>query len=629
MNYGRFTTFSLLVLLISATASSVAAQKPKPAEALQKSTSKSSVPVDPELAQRRSVALSELRALAIEARSYRDEALRARTQARVADALWDQDVDGARTLFRRAWEVAENVDAESGAGGTAMPGRRGNNPSGPSARPRTILRAEVLRLAARRDYTLGEEFLARMAGAKKDEVARADDSPGSASPLSDAEIRERLRLAGEFLAADNVPRALQFADPALVQVTTRTILFLIELRDKNATAADQRFAELLARAASDPASDANTVSLLTTYAFTPSIFLVVSASGFPSSTAFELKAAPDLRPALRNSFFRAAANILLRPLAQVDQSSAGRAGAYFIGRRVFPLFQQFAPDLAPALATQLAALGPDAARGATNAGDRAVNQGMGRSEPTGDEIGGELEDRLKSATGTDARDRAYAFAATRAADTGDPRALEFVDKIEDLETRRTVRTVVNYNSIQRLLRQKNAEEAVRLARKSDLSHLLLAHVLTSAAEILSTTDRRRALELIDEALTEARRLDAGTSERAYSLVALLALLSRLDKVRSWELVSETVKAANAVSNFTGENGHTSLVLEGKFSVSMGTELAGANDLRDSFAALAEDDFYQAIGAGKTFQADAPRALVTVAIARAVLEGKGDKAVLAK
>ena len=625
MDYRRLTTFSLHVLLISAAASHVAAQKPQPSGILQKSTSKSTAPVDPELAQRRSVALSELRALAIEARSYRDEALRARTQARVADALWDHDVDGARTLFRRAWEVAEAVDTRAGNGVAASLGRRSNNPGAQPARPRTVLRGEILRLAARRDYKLGEEFLTKMAGASKDEAARTDDSSGNGSPLSDAEIRERLRLAGEFLAVDNVPRALQFADPALVQVTPRTISFLIELREKEAAAADRRFAAILAHAAADATSDANTVSLLTTYAFTPFMYLVVSQSGIPSSTSSEPRPTPNLDPALRNSFFRAAADILMRPLAQVDQSSAGRAGTFFIGRRVLPLFQQFAPELASALATQLAALGPDAAHGATNAGDRAVNRGMSGGEPAGDEIGGELEDRLKSATGSDARDRAYAFAATRAADTGDPRATEFVEKIDDLEIRGAVRTVVNYNSIQRLLRKKDAEEAVRLARKSDLSHLLLAHVLTSAAEILATTDRRRALELIDEALTEARRLDAGTPERAYSLVALLALLSRLDKVRGWELVSETVKAANAVSDFTGENGRTSWVLDGKFSVSMSTELAGADDLRDSFATLAEDDFYQAIGAGKTFQADAPRALVTVAIARAVLEGKRDRA----
>jgi hypothetical protein len=108
------------------------------------------------------------------------------------------------------------------------------------------------------------------------------------------------------------------------------------------------------------------------------------------------------------------------------------------------------------------------------------------------------------------------------------------------------------------------------------------------------------------------------------LVALLAQFSKLDKARGWELMSETVKAANAVADFTGENGHTTQTLEGKFSIRMGTELASATDLPNIFVSLAEDNFYQAIDAGKTFSGDAPRALVTIAIARAVLEGKRDK-----
>src|ERR671928_1781289 len=45
--------------------------------------------------------------LATDARSFRDQALRARSLARIADALWDVDAEQARTLFRKAWEAAE------------------------------------------------------------------------------------------------------------------------------------------------------------------------------------------------------------------------------------------------------------------------------------------------------------------------------------------------------------------------------------------------------------------------------------------------------------------------------------------------------------------------------------------
>lgn len=631
MEHSRLVTLWAVALVIGINSSTVRAQKPAPTLATSPdgissppvtTTTKASVVklVDPEVTQRRSIALGLLTSLAIEARSYRDEALRARVQARVADALWDHDIDNARALFRRAWEAAEAVETQDGGSGTSAPGRLSNRP----ARPRTNLRAEILRLAAQRDHALGEEFLKRLTGTKKDDTARVSESSESANALSPAERRERLRLAGEFLEADNIQRALQFADPALVEVTTPTVIFLLSLHEKNAAAADQRFAALLARAAVDPASDANTVSLLTTYAFTPSIRLAVSPTGFPSSAMSAPRAAPNLAPALRASFFRVAANILLRPFAQLDQSSAGRAGTYFIAARLFPLFQQHAPDLAPAISAQLTALGPEAAQPTLNAGNLSLNRGMTPGSQSGNNIAEELEDKLARARGADERDRAYAVAAMRAAENGDPKARDFLDKIEDLQTRTGIRSFLDYSFIGGLLKKNDVDEVLRLVRKSELTHTLRASVLMRAAAIVAKTDRVRASELLGEALSAARRIDAATPERAYTLVALLSKFSEIDRVRTWELVGETVKAANAIANFTGESGSTTWNLEGKFSIAMGIELASATDLSESFTAFAEDDFYQAINLGKNFTSEAARAVVTVAIARATLEEKRGK-----
>ncbi len=475
-----------------------------------------------------------------------------------------------------------------------------------------------MQLAARRDPALGEELLKKLAA--KDETARTTDAAANRSEPSAAEIAERLRLARDFLEAGDIARALQFADPALIRTTVGAISFLTSLREKTPPAADQRFAGLLAAAAADPSSDANTVSLLTSYAFTPWINLVVSPSGMPSSTSFPSSPPPDLAPALRKAFFQVAANILLRPLDQIDQSSAGRAGTYFIAARVLPLFQQFAPDLAPAINAQLAALGPEAARAAGSNGDRSLNRGMSDNGKQ-DSIDDELKDRLDRAQGADARDRAYAFAAMHAAEEGDPRARDFLDKIDDLDTRSGVRRFVDYSFIRSLLVKKRADDALTLIRKAELPHTLRAHFMIQVAALVSEKDQAQASQLLEEALTETRRIDASTPERAYCLVAVLGQFAKLNKPRSWELMSEAVKAANAVPDFTGENGHTSQLLEGKFSIQMSTELVRPSDLPDLFVKLAEDDFYQAINAAKSFSGDAPRALVTISIARAEFEAK--------
>ena len=148
---------------------------------------------DAEFQQRRAAAVSLLQSLAIEARSYNDEPLRARVQAQIADVLWSEDKEAARTLFRRAWDIAEVLDR---AGATPTP--VGQRPRNSRTQPRSNLLREILKLASRRDHALGEEFLAKL-------TPRDDTDPKStARELSATESTERLRLASELLEANNV-----------------------------------------------------------------------------------------------------------------------------------------------------------------------------------------------------------------------------------------------------------------------------------------------------------------------------------------------------------------------------------------------------------------------------------------
>src|SRR6266576_5062152 len=109
----------LCFLFLCATAATTIAQpneanKPAPAREV---ASKGKVAVDPEaeriLRERRAQAQSLLISLAADAGTYNDQKLRARTQARIADVLWDADPDRARALFRKAWDAAEIVDQEN------------------------------------------------------------------------------------------------------------------------------------------------------------------------------------------------------------------------------------------------------------------------------------------------------------------------------------------------------------------------------------------------------------------------------------------------------------------------------------------------------------------------------------
>src|ERR1041385_1778207 len=141
--------FPLITLsLFIAVSASVAVAQPKKA--------KVETEADAEAAQQRTIAISLVSTLADEARSFKDQTRRARVQARAADVLWDSDPDRARELFRRAWEAAETVDAERH---TAEMRRMTGDDGQVVVRGGPSLRGEVLRLAAKRDRKLGEEFL--------------------------------------------------------------------------------------------------------------------------------------------------------------------------------------------------------------------------------------------------------------------------------------------------------------------------------------------------------------------------------------------------------------------------------------------------------------------------------------
>ena len=171
-------------------------------------------------------------------------------------------------------------------------------------------RAEVLRLTATRPRT-SEEFLKRLNEAIKREPADTkSDSKSrefSSTWTGDDATSKRLTLARNLLDDDQVDLALQIAAPALDKVNQKSIDFLSALRAKRPQAADEAFVFLMTRADGDPASDANTVSHLSCYVFTPGSYITFSADGDVSwGQGTFTDPPPDLPPGLRNQFFHVA-----------------------------------------------------------------------------------------------------------------------------------------------------------------------------------------------------------------------------------------------------------------------------------------------------------------------------------
>jgi hypothetical protein len=577
-------------------------------------------------AQRRAFAISIVMSLADEARSYRDLALRPRVIAQAADTLWDADNDAARTLFRRAWDAAEKADAEDGPTSQTKDGSpamlivvSSNDGTGGDSR------AEVLTLAARRDRALGEEFLAKLTADTEREVgetnsgssAQRANNSWSASPAAS----KRLLLAHRLLDENEIERALEFAAPVLLEVNERTIRFLTALRLKRPDLADQRFMLLLARCELDPSSDANTVSGLSTYAFTPGFYVTFSATGSVSlNPAAGPIAPPELPGVVRNRFFQVAANILLRPLLPPnrDFTSAGRTGKYMVIKRLLPLFDQYAPDTAVALRSQLAALSADPSVSLVDDDDFLVRQGLEREVGPANALEN-MQDRLDHASTSRERDVIYTDAAAVLASKGDARAQDLANKIDNAEWRARVLEFVDLSLVQFAIGRNDGPSVAGLAKTGALSHTQRAWAYAQASRLLIKAERGRALDLLEEALAEAQRIDTNDPNRACMLIAVATQFLNSDQARAWGIMGDAIKAANAVPEFNGEDAGLNFVLATasglKFIKINGAEFSLERMLR----LLTRDDLIRADGLAKSFKNEAARAVATLAIARAVLE----------
>jgi hypothetical protein len=490
---------------------------------------------------------------------------------------------------------------------------------------RPDIRSEVLRLVAKRDRKLGEQFLKTLdeANAKEasDAAADARRNAGAAGPAA----AKRLQLARRLLEDGDVQRAMEFAGPALGQVNHDSIFFLSALREKKPDLADAAFTNMLARTERDPLLDANTISGLSSYLFTPFLYVQFGPDGGSYvSQERGTSTPPMISPTLRSGFLQLAFQVLMLPVLAPDQdhTTSGRTGKYLIIKRLLPLFDQYAVNLAPQLRTQMTAVGSSVPADFTQGENRAVERGITPDATESDPSQG-MQERLDHARTADERDAIYADYAVAFSGKRDSRAKDLVDKIENTDLRKNVRAYTDFQWAQLAIQNKDAAEAGRLAKTGELTSIQRVWAYTRAARLLVSSERSRAAEFLDDALAESRRISSSDPDRARALTAVSAGMVEIDSVRAWEILSEVVKAANTAESFTGEDSRISSLLKTKQMVMMTNATAPEFDLLFAFRLLARQDLSRAIQLAKSFTGEAPRAVATLAIAQSVLEKEKD------
>lgn len=572
-----------------------------PSDSISQAKSGSNTEDESAASERRAQARSLLISLATDARSFRDQTLRARCLARIADALWEIDADQARILFRKAWEAAETADREN-------------------QEPLNV-RRQVLIMTAKRDRVLADGFLEKL---KTDLESKTGNSTHNLWELPEA-LEQRLNLAESFLSTGDLEHALQFADPVLGNVTISTLDFLTQLRGKDSIAADKRYAFLLANTGTNMLADANTISLLSSYIFTPHMYVIFNHEGSASWYTGPSSLPPaDVAVQLRLAFFQTAAAILLRaqPTADQDRSTTGIAGKYMVVKRLLPLFEQYAPkEIAVAMHGQLEALSSLVTDGVRQGEDEWVRKGISPDKQLFADTEQSLLDQIDHSKTSVERDDLYFKLALLALSKDDPKARDYVGKIDESGFRNQALAWVDWSQAVNTIKKKKVEAALEIVRTGELSHIQRVWVLTHAAKLLTQTQRDKAVSLLEDATSEARRIDGSDVDRPRALLAIANGVMLIEPSRTWDAIFDAVKAANSAETFTGEGGLITVTINSKSQILRKTELVSEFDIKGIFGEAAAVDYDRAVQLAAGFQAEAPRANATIAIARAVLNDK--------
>lgn len=590
--------FSRLAVSIALLISAVSVFAQTPAKKPPAPETKRDAEIKRKAKARQQQAASLLLSLATDARSFRDLTLRARSLASIADLLWDLDRDQARVLFTKAWDAAEAAERENTAP--------------------VNLREEVLRLAARHDRALAETFLESLKTDQADE--QAEVSRNSLWGPSEA-LAKRLALARNLLTAGDVKRALEFAELALGTATISTLEFLTQLREHDAAAADRFYASMIGRTQSGP-EEANTISLLSSYLFTPHMYVMFAPDGKAETSWRETTLPPiNVDPQLRLNFFQTAAGVLLQPVqaSEKNQNADGLVIRYMVSQRLLPLFEQYAPSsLTASLRSQLPILREMISGDVQSAENEWLNKGLGPQTAEFRDREKSILDQIDRAKTSSERDDLYLKLALIARENNKSTARDYAEKIDDSDLRKQVLAWVDWSLAIRVVEKKESEAALALVRKGEFTHIQRVWILTQVAGLLVKSDPEKALIVINDAIAEVGRIGNSDPDRPGGLFAIAKALQSLDAVRAWEIAFDAVKAGNAAASFTGEDNAIRMGLRSSTQIFQRADPAPDFDVKGIFGKLAATDTDRTIELARAFQAEGPRAIATIAIARALL-----------
>ena len=482
-----------------------------------------------------------LNTTAEDAKKWDDKAIAARTQAQIADLLWDANPDNAANHLKAAWLSAAKFEEP----------KRERSPVVNSS-VRNSVRRDVLLVARKRAPQLAaawlEEMVEESKQAEKYERGTFDDRSARSAVL--------LQMAHETVAANAQAAAELLIESLRDGISFNLQSVLVRLQQKDAALAENVFRAALARLRTAGMNDPNELLTLYSYLFTPG--RVYGANTSENRNQMQLAvggprvavSASRQNPALAREFLEVASDLLLTaPVPEGGNSQlVARSLVSVIGIVLRAATEQL-PEKAALLRARAQQLDSEA-RFSTAPPQRRADMPETRPGESRESFAERRVDLLEetAAKGRDllTRDIGYANAAVATTVERYQRGLDLSAKIDDKTLRDGVRSWLLYRATLHFVRSGDLDQAHRLnLRNDDVTQRAICFVV-GAQRLAKDKDTIRAHEWLREAGTLIRKGEANESAArvALGIVSTYGVFDT-DAALEWLLVA--VKLAGKAS----------------------------------------------------------------------------------
>ena len=476
-----------------------------------------------------------------DAKKWDDKAISARTQAQIADLLWEIDRDNATNHLRDAWAAAAKVEEPKRERSTVV------NPS-----LRNAVKREVLLVARKRAPDLAaiwlEELVEESKSDTKNERGTFDDRSTRSAVL--------LQMANE-LVADNPKAAAELLNESLrdgISFNFQTVLS--RLQEKDAALAQDVFRAALSRLRVAGMTDPNELLILYAYLYTPGRVFAANTSDNRNQVQLAIGGSrvsvPAARqnPALALEFLEIASDLLLS--APLSDSANTQIAARSLITAIQGLLREISerlPEKAALLRLRLQQLDSHA-QFANVPPPRSTDIPDVRPNESKESFAERRVDLLEDAAakGRDplTRDIGYAQAAVSTTVERYQRGLDLAAKIDDKNLREGVRSWLIYRSVLHFIASGDLDAAYRLNLKNDDAVQRAVCLIAGAQRLVKENDPTRASDWLREAGAIVRRIDADEGLARIAL-GIVSTYGRFDTQAALDWLVYSVKLMRKAS----------------------------------------------------------------------------------